>query len=261
MKFKICLLIIVLWLTQFLLIRNGFSVEEFSYNETTIKKWSNETKATDYPGRAEKLAERARIYHEARRLEKQGLFEDALKKYQEALDPRLIDIERDKFHPLLGIMDVHQLQGKYELALNEMEPFLKKNPDKPDEFPSKKKEIEALVTARDTNSSKSILKYIESVRNKHKRDLPPNRVSTYSEILFGDFAYLYDIIGDFDAGIALCDDFAKHATQKPRIQNQYLAIRKAFEEDKKEGRESYITKPGKLGRATRALMQSDYFTW
>ncbi|OPZ23705.1 MAG: hypothetical protein BWZ03_00414 [bacterium ADurb.BinA186] len=260
---------ISMWLifTTILLWQVSFLGPVFAADQTTsekdaafIGKINEYAEAIDNPGRPEKRAERAKLYHEARRLIKQGFFEDALRKYQEALDPRLVDVEDDKVHPLFGIMDVHQLQGKYDLCLEEVDWFIKLAPWK-DEYQQKKQELEALILARNTNSFHPVYDHIKKVSEKYYRSIPPSRVDTYGEILFGNFAYLYDIIGDFDAGIALCDNFAKHATQKPRIQSQYLAIRRAFEEDKKDGRKSYITKPGKLGRATKALIQSDYFTW
>jgi hypothetical protein len=45
---------------------------------------------------------------------------------------------------------------------------------------------------------------------------------------------------------------------------EYLKIREAFEQDKSEGRKSCVgAKTGEvcMGRATKALIQSDYFPW
>ncbi len=250
----------------FLLITTiGFSQDFSSENEKAPKsfnaqKYQEIVQAINYPGRRTKQAKRAKIYHEAHWLEKQGRFEEAIKKYQEALDPELIDIERDKVHPLMGIVRIHQAQGEYELALQEMDWFLKLAPGK-DDYQRKKKEIEVLISAKDENSPQSLYEFIQYYRKKYKESVPPNEITTYGEILFSSFVYLYDIIGDFDAGIALCDEFRAKATQTPKVQNEYLKIRKAFEEDEKAGRESFINKPGQIGRATRALMRSDYFSW
>lgn len=70
---------------------------------------------------------------------------------------------------------------------------------------------------------------------------------------------LYDTIGDYDAGIAFIDEIlayfrtGKAGDPKPGwVDAEYMKVREAFEQDKAQG-----TK----GRATKALIQSDYFPW
>lgn len=254
MNLFICFLIVFSILNS-----NLLAEESKATQDPNIEKYHELAKAIDYPGRQAKQAQLGRIWRQALRLEKQGRFDEALKKYKEPLDSGMTDIDFDKAHFVVGIVETCQMKGEYEEALKELAWLLQLAPGK-DEYQRKKQELDILILARNTNSPQPLYDHIKIVSKKYWRSIPPSRVDTYGEGLFGNFAYLYDIIGDFDAGIALCDNFAKHATQKPRIQNQYLAIRRAFEKDKKEGRESYITKPGKLGRATKALMQSDYFT-
>jgi tetratricopeptide (TPR) repeat protein len=198
-----------------------------------------------------KMVKRSELIHEARRLAVKGSHEEAIAKYQEALNPNLIDKERDKTHALWGIMRVHQQQGKYELALKEMEWFLKIAPSK-EEYIHKKMELEALIKSRDISSQQSIYDFIEFLNNKYRMILPPHDLSPYSLGILSTEIQLYDLIGDHDAGIALVESFRKKASKRPKIQQEYLRLRQAFEEDKIKG-----TK----GRATQVLMQSDYFTW
>ncbi|HCM42306.1 MAG TPA: hypothetical protein DIS66_03200, partial [Candidatus Omnitrophica bacterium] len=105
--------------------------------------------------------------------------------------------------------------------------------------------------------------------------------------------HVYDALGDYDSGIKLIDDvFLLIASKDPtysrpessahaevlmkeekasgkssyshKIEREYLLIREAFEQDKAEGKKGCVgKKPGEvcLGRATQALIQSDYFPW
>ena len=70
---------------------------------------------------------------------------------------------------------------------------------------------------------------------------------------------LYDAIGDHDAGIKFIDEnlayfrTGKAGDPKPgKVDAEYMKIREAFKKDKAEGTKS---------RATKALIQSDYFPW
>ena len=78
------------------------------------------------------------------------------------------------------------MQGKYELALQEMDWFLKIAPSK-DEYQRKKEELDALIVARDTNSPKPLYGHIQIVSKKYWRSIPPSRVDTYGEDLFRFF--------------------------------------------------------------------------
>ena len=85
---------------------------------------------------------------------------------------------------------------------------------------------------------------------------------------------LRDTIGDYDAGIKFVDecinyfkkaDIEKSGVYKPgRVDNEFVKIREAFEQDKAEGKKGCVgKKPGEvcMGRATKAIIQSDYFPW
>jgi len=148
------------------------------------------------------------------------------------------------------------LTGKYQEALNEINnSSLEFNPD----F---KLELEALLQAQETKSNESIYKYIDSLKEKYKDSLPPVAYNTFSSIPISTILRLYDTIGDSDGGIAYIDmcidffkqqDIKKYGKYKPgNADEEFLKVREAFEKDKAEG---------KKGRATRALIQSDYFPW
>jgi tetratricopeptide (TPR) repeat protein len=214
---------------------------------------------------------RVQLERKGDRLVEQGLYEDAINKYQEALTPQFIKREEDKCQPLARIRHVHRLQGKYRDALNEMDWFIHQNPKK-EEYINDKLELEALCKAQNTHLEQPVFEYIKYLREKYKKLLPPIKYDgNYAPIITSKIIYLYDHIGDVEKGIAFCDEILKYMEKKSgqnlhRLgnKNQYFLIRQAFEQDKAEGFKGCLeAKPGEacMGRATKALIQSDYFPW
>ncbi len=102
--------------------------------------------------------------------------------------------------------------------------------------------------------------------------LPPKAyVSVYIPIITSKIIYLYDYIGDADGGIAFCDEVLKYWEKKsgynlhrPGSKEPYFLVRQAFKQDKEEGFKGCLdAKPGEvcMGRAAKAVIQSDYFPW
>ena len=151
-------------------------------------------------------------------------------------------------------------------------------------------EINALLEYKKTGSKEPVYKHIEFLRVRYKSMLPPKRYQStgYSTIVTSEIIRLYDHIADYDAGIAFVDSVVNYFYSKNKSLRrvttsqealkkaeergkhwrdykkiyEYLKVREAFEADKKEGRQSCVGKTGVcIGRATQALIQSDYFPW
>ncbi len=213
---------------------------------------------TPFPNdtRTRKIFERRRFIEEGNDLGEQGLYDEEVMKYQEAMKPELLLYDYDVNEPTLLIAKVLKLQGKYEEALNQIK-HLKECPKPPPnqlESPScyDKLELNALIRARDAASSKPIYEHIRYLVEKYKDILPPKMCIGWCDSIFSTIARLYDHIGDYNGGITFIDEILASPKLSERAKKEYSNVRRAFEEDKKQG-----TK----GRATKALIQSDYFPW
>ena len=238
-----------------------------------------------------KILVRNQIQDEAKRLKEQARYEEAVVKYREALNPSLLNHDYEGAVAHGAIRDIYIMQGKYELASDELRWFVEHNYNaKQKPWLDKELEIKVLVKARETKSSQPVYDHIQYLKEKYKGELPPKRYQStgYSTIVTSDIIRLYDHIADYDAGIAFVDSVVnyfcsknkslrrvttsqealkkaeergKHWREYKKIY-EYLKVREAFEADKKEGRQSCVGKTGVcIGRATQALIQSDYFPW
>ncbi len=223
--------------------------------------------------RTRKIFKQEQIIKEGSTLVEEGRYEEAIKKYKEALNPSVLNEERDKGNAIYYIEKVYKLQGKYEEALKELQWSINENSNGTGWF-DEKLELEALIKARDTNSTQPIYEHIEYLKKKYKDQLPPN-AGAYSDIVATAIIRLYDHIGDFDGGIQFVEGFFKRCADGITCKGEerklaytpkhpYFPIKQAFLQDKAEGQPSCIdAKPGEvcMGRATKALIQSNYFPW
>ncbi|GEM_PF-1304731 len=220
---------------------------------------------------------------EARSLERAYKYDEAIMKYRKAME-----IEEKRPRVFRGginfdIARILQNQGKYQEALDLLNNNPYRNP-KHEYGNDRIDELKALVEYQKTGEPKAVYNYLNSYMEKYKKGFPPNGhgVTCITTVL-----RLYDAIGDHESGINYIDvilnwtyetdkEFktVKHvktsqeATElmqenlpkRDRDPNwkayrwirEYLLVREAFEQDKRDG-----TK----GRATKALIQSDYFPW
>ncbi len=210
-----------------------------------------------------KIVKRNAIENEARRLFKRGLYEEAIQKYKDAIAPKVINDESEKSFALWSILEINQRLGKLGLAFQELQWFLQRRPDK-DEYLNKKFELLALIEAEKTRSNAAIYKHIQYLKEKYKKELPPKKYWFHTTSITSTIIRLYDHIGDSDGGIAFVDQILAYKKLRPKARSEYLKVREAFEQDKKEGFKGCLdAKPGTvcMGRATQALIQSDYFPW
>jgi hypothetical protein len=223
------------------------------------------------PGLNERVWARESLIIEGNRLVKAGFYEQAVLKYNEAISPQYIKSERDKTSFYGRMLSLHRLQGKFREAFNELQWFMKINP-KGDGWMDDKLQLEALIKAGDTKSNQPVHDYIKYLRRKYKNMLPPDKYDgNYVPIVVSKIIFCYGWIGDADGGIVFMDEILNYWEKKsgqnlhrPGNKNQYYLIRQAFEQDKQEGFKGCLdAKPGDacMGRATKALIQSDYFPW
>ena len=222
--------------------------------------------STPFPNdtHTKKIFEQERLIKDGNDLVEQGRYDEAIAKYQEAMKPELLLHDYDIGPPIFLMSKALKFQGKYEEALHQINEVLKKHPDVHEgNWHDQKLELEALIKSRDTGLPEPVYEHIKYLREKYKNQLPPvgySGYSGYSINIISPLIRLYDHIGDYDGGIAFIDELIayysnqKHGfdPKKRKYDADVLKIREAFEQDKAEG---------KKGRATRALIQSDYFPW
>ena len=190
-----------------------------------------------------KILKRSEIEREGYNLAKQGLYVEAIAKYEQALDASLLNQESDKSTALWSIRDIHQRQGKLDQALKEHEWFLKANPTK-DEYLDKDRELRALVKARDEKSNRPIYDHIIYLRTKYKKYIPPQSQgdSGYHAIPINDIIHLYDWMGDTDGGIKFISEVLSSKTLYSNERKEYEDVKTAFEEDKRTGQNGHLQK-------------------
>jgi len=245
----------------------------------------------------EKLGITRRLVLEGKALLRQGRYSEAEQKFITADDPKYWLYEgRPSGTARAWLRAALVAQGKYEEALESVRDNLSIIPD---HAPSLDEQLvyQAMIKSRDSNDMKPIYGAVNALREKYADILPPQKyigIGTLSTI--ATILRLYDTIADYDAGIAYIDEIlgflkerrkakgdstyvlydlesAQAATEcmnrpKPnpnylgcKFVREYLLIREAFEQDKAEGRGSCLGKPECVGRATQALIKSDYFPW
>lgn len=228
----------------------------------------NSVKITD----AEKIGVSRRLVLEGKALLRQEKYMEAEQKFIAADDPKYWLYEgRPSGTARAWLRAALVAQGKYEVALESVQGNLLIIPD---HQPSLDEQLvyKAMIKSRDSKDTKSIYDAINALRTKYANILPPQQyigigsLSTIATIL-----RLYDTIADYDAGIAYIDetmeyfkkkDTEKYGEYKPgKVDLEYLKVREGFEQDKAESRGSCLGKPGCVGRASKALIQSDYFPW
>ena len=212
------------------------------------------------------LAEKNSLEKQGRNYEYQSEFDRAAQKYQEAveLDNRIYGSKNGR--ALAFLAEVFQKQNRYEDALELVLGLVVAHP-KQENYLDWKSELDALIKYKNTGSQEPVSEYLKGYSKKYEAKLPPNTYTFGSIFYVNRILMLYDTIGDYDAGITFIDEVlayfrtGKAGDPNPgRVDAEYIKIREAFELDKKEGKKGSM-KEGKPGRATLALIQSDYFPW
>lgn len=197
------------------------------------------------------------LLHEGDQFVEQGHYSEAFEIYLQALGPQYVRSALGMATPLYRLISLHRLLGDYDQALDYLDEFMK-IAVKPGGDRDVRRELNALKQYASTGNPQYVRDHAQWLRETYKKALPPNGYGS-TNIEISTILRLYDTIGDHDAGIAFIDEIlayfrtGKAGDPKPgRVDAEYLKVRKAFELDKAEG---------KKGRATRALIESDYFPW
>ena len=215
-----------------------------------------------------------RLVNEGKALEEEGRYEEALAKYQQALQPRYCKFRTDEISARGSIRDLYIKWGKYEEARQATNWFTKGKKELKIATKEAVWEVDALIDYQKTGNPQKIIQHIEHLKKQYVASLPPNPWTGYTPIVVTKILYLYNLMGDHDDGIKFIDecmeffkqqDIKKYGVYKPgHADEEYLKIREGFEQDKAESFKGCAgKKPGEvcMGRATKALIESDYFPW
>ncbi len=242
-----------------------------------------------------KVYARGRIEQQARELAEHGQFDEAIILYRQAIQPEYINQEHEKSTAVGALIDIYTIQNNYEEALKSLAWFLRHNPPAESAL-EQKEELEALIEFRDRGDESLTESHVGLLKERYKKWLPPVGYNTYSPIVISKILRLYNTVGDHDAGIAFVDQCLEYIyKQYPKMNKvhsaqeayqyviepgektthrldwleykgvwDHLKIREAFEQDKADGFKGCAhSPPGQvcMGKATKALIQSDYFPW
>lgn len=211
----------------------------------------------------EKILARANLLTEGDGLLERGFYNEALKKYEVAASPELLNYDYDIAVPYGRIRGVLILEGKFEEALEVFKKVIAIN-KRGTGWEDSKYKLDALIQAKKSLSTQPVYGYINYLNNKYKNDLPPNFTS-FTPIVVSDIIRLYDYIGDYDAGIRFVDQILQYRGLGNRARADYVKVRQAFEQSKAEGIKSCFETqvPGEacVGHATQVVIQSDYIPW
>jgi tetratricopeptide (TPR) repeat protein len=221
------------------------------------------------------------LIKDARKVAESGDYERAIAMCEEASGEEYINYPADKHRPLGLKMNIYKIIGDYDKAIETFDLFIALAENPPEQSPFKNEMI-ALRDYKNSGDPRSVYTYIEAAQNEWAAMMPPQGFSPGAVTRIAKILRLYDTIGDHDAAIAYINmvmeySYRKHPglqmpttsqeaiermrastgeNQKYRrryeIDTEYLKLREAFEQDRREG---------KRGRATQAIIQSDYFPW
>lgn len=233
-----------------------------------------------------KIFARDKLERQADQLIEAGEYDQAIKILKEAMKPELQASGYHDAMPWAQLRHVYYLQGKYEEALAVLEPLLKVNFTH-EPYLREKKELEAIIQAKKTGSNQPIYDFLKYMEEKYQNDLPPKGSTIKTDNIIPVFIRLYDLMGDYDGGVRFVDRILEYLYHKHRgyrdlkiIENSEQALPYIEWRDRKglhhpdwlayrRLREFYLIREGYLedkkhgskGRATKALIQSDYFPW
>ncbi len=248
--------------------------------------------------RMAQIGAQERVLKEGDRLMDQGLYEQALAKYEKGLDSKFIGKDEDRWGPIYRKIRFYRITNNYVAGLKEFHEASKKQKlDNELEL-----ELEALQKFSESGSRQAVYDFIGYIKEKYRDSLPPVAYNSFSPIPIAQIFRLYSAINDYDAGIAYLDEilnwtfevdrpeFRQLRTQIQNVQQasqcagldifpvtkrhpdwnvckwlrEYLLVREGFEQDKAEGFKGCASKkPGEecVGHAMKALIKSDYFPW
>ena len=224
----------------------------------TDKLYANQsqTKLASSDEDLRKIFTQGKIINEGQNYLRSLLFENALAKYEEALQPNILESNRSAAYPLGLKIACLWYQGRYEEALKANRWYFEKKLVKNVMIDDEKK-LKAVVEWKNSENKQTVYEYIKYVQKKYTHWLPPKKLVPTSASIFSNLAEIYDLIGDYEGGISWAKSFKK-TTKGKRDKQEYQNVIKAFEESKR-GMPKICGDEGRtcVGRATAYIIQSD----
>lgn len=180
-------------------------------------------------------------------------YEEALEKYQQALNPELLNEKSEGSTARGAIINIYKRMGNFEEALKKH--LERKGPEDNSDWPGidKELELEALIKARDSGSSKPVYDHIEYLKEKYKKYIPPpGDDSGYHGVPIETIIHLYDYLDDAQGGISFMNYVLSSKKISAPERHEYERVKAAFEEDKHTGRKGHLQK---------VIETSDYIGW
>ena len=269
---------IILLGATFLILQNVFAEGQLQNTSLNQEKDSEKTKPvyalaggqdsglTSFPSDeiTRKIIMRSDLQKEGDRLAAQGLYEQAIVKFNESMNPALLNYDRDVAGGIEGISRIYQRQGRYEEALREYQWFI--NADKKGPFATdnsgryantiedRKMELEALIKFKESSSPKAVYDYIAYLRKRYKKYIPPQSKSdpSFRPIPINSIIHLYDSIGDVDRAIEFMNEILSSKAISLIERKEYKRVKDSFEEDKNTGQKGHLRK---------VIETSEYIGW
>jgi len=213
--------------------------------------------------RTKKIMAQEKVLRQARRLVKQGEFDSAIAKLEIALEPEYLNREQDKLQPSFQLMKIYQLQGQFNLALQEADKIILIKPNHLYAL-EHRSEIKAQIQAINTVSAEPLVVWIDAYFAKYVKDIPPHSYNSFSPAPVGVIIRLYDYIGDYSNGMAFVDRILAYKKLRRPVRAEYEKVKQAFLQDQAEGKKGCLGQVSGqvcVGRATQLLIQSDVLSW
>lgn len=232
-------------------------LENYCY---AIEKQKNLTPFPNNEG-IKRIIKRNELQREGYELVKQGLYEDAIKKYTMAMDPSLLNTEMDKDVALCAIRDIYKYQGKFKEALELNEKYILPLNPKKNSYLDTSLELKSLIKAGDEKNNKPVYDYIKYLKIKYEKYIPPKGYQVIYENVIDELIYLYDYMHDYDSGIAFMDEQIKYHTNHPdknhksanaKRVKEYTRVKQAWELDKNTGQHGHLKE---------VIKTSDVISW
>lgn len=205
-----------------------------------------------------RIIKRTDLIREGNKLAHSALYDQAIIKFQEAMDPSLFNDPRDEAEGRYGIMKARIRQSRFKDALNENQWFIQKF-GLNESNKETRQEILALIDFQTTGTAKFIYNHVESLKNKYSDQLPPRNFVGNGPIVSSEIIHLYDYINDSDKAIAFLNEFLTYLKKRSNASNsdkseiaEYEAAKQAFKEDKQTGLKGHLQK---------VIATSEYIGW
>ena len=216
------------------------------------------SKSADQDRRMHQIFAQGAVLNQGIDYSRQFKFDLAFSKMLEATQPKYLIDDSDKSYPLERLADLHRELGLCSEA-NKIYDWHRSRGSKNSALDLKTSYLKACSEFQQTGNKQPIYDFIEQYKKANKDRIPPKWMDP---IVFSVVAELYDLVGDYDAGIAWGKLFRKRDDSQPlkKTRKEYDGLIQAFEESKR-GMQKVCSEDGKycVGRATAYIIRSKYF--